>query len=107
MLITTLSDIEKSSKLTRGALLHHFPNKQALFAAALVRLCRLRIETFQAPIKSRKAGLRANIDIIHKEVREWFPLTVEFMNAMRTDYASLFPELSNAKSPLLVQYVIG
>ncbi len=125
---TTLSDIEKFSKLTRGALLHHFPNKQALFAAALVHLYRLRIERFQTLIKSRKTGLRSSIEIIHNEVKEWFPLTLEFMNAMRTDrvlrtlfeaemrnwvdpisnnYSSLLSELSSTKSPLLVQYVIG
>jgi len=125
---TTLQQIEKSARMTRGALLYHFPTKQALFAAALVHFYRLRIERLQSRVKLGKPDLRASLAILHEEVREGFPLTLEFMTAMRTEpglrkafeqemdswigpisksYESLIPQLEDAESPLLVQYTIG
>jgi AcrR family transcriptional regulator len=125
---TTLQRIEKSAGMTRGALLYHFPTKQALFAAALVHFYRLRIERLETLVKARKPDLRASLAIIHQEVQEGFPLTLEFMTAMRTEvalrkafdremerwinpisksYVSLLPQLQDVESPLLVQYVIG
>ena len=125
---TTLRQIEKAAGMTRGALLYHFPTKQALFAAALVHFYRLRIERLGALVKARKPDLRAGLAIMHEEVREWFPVTLEFMTAIRTDgalrkafdremnrwigpisesYISLIPQLADTESPLLVQYVIG
>lgn len=125
---TTLRQIEKSAGTTRGALLHHFPSKQALFAAALVHFYRLRIERLEALVKARKPNLRGGLAIIHREVQDWFSLTLEFMTAMRTDadlrkafdremnrwvnpisksYVSLLPQLQDAESPLIIQYVIG
>ena len=125
---TTLQHIEKAAGMTRGALLHHFPTKQALFGAALVHFYRLRIERLRASVKARKPDLRAGLAIMHEEVRDWFPVTLEFLTAMRTDtalrkafdremgrwidpisesYVSLLPELAGTESPLLLQYVIG
>jgi AcrR family transcriptional regulator len=125
---TTLQQIEKSAAMTRGALLYHFPTKQALFAAALVHFYRLRIERLRALVKARRPDLRAGLALMHEEVRDWFPVTLEFMTAMRTDgalrkafeqemnrwidpisesYVSLLPKLADTESPLLVQYVIG
>lgn len=125
---TTLQQIERLAKMTRGALLYHFPTKQALVAAALVYFYRRRVERLGSAVKSHKPDLRGGLHILHDEVREWFPLTLEFMNAMRTDialrnafdremdqwvrpisdnYVTLMPELSSAESPLMLQYVIG
>jgi AcrR family transcriptional regulator len=125
---TTLQQIEKVAGMTRGALLYHFPTKQALFAAALVHFYRLRIERLRTLVKARKPDLRASLVIMHDEVRDWFPVTLEFMTAIRTDgalrkafdlemdrwigpisesYVSLIPELADTESPLLLQYVIG
>lgn len=125
---TTLAEIEKRSHMTRGALLHHFPNKNAIIVAAFVHLYRERIKRYQALVRAKKAGLHTAVSIIRGEMEEWFPLTLEFMSAMRTDralhklfdaemskwtqsistsYESLMPELAAAQSPLLVQYVIG
>jgi AcrR family transcriptional regulator len=125
---TTLQQVEKAAGMTRGALLYHFPTKRALFAAALVHFYRLRVERLRALVKARKPDLRTGLAIIHEEVRDWFPVTLEFMTAMRTDgplrkafdkemdgwiapisesYVSLLPELADSESPLMVQYVIG
>jgi AcrR family transcriptional regulator len=125
---TTLQQIEKSAGMTRGALLHHFPTKQLLFAAALVHFYRLRIERLERLVKARKPDLRTGLAIIHKEVRAGFPLTLEFMTAMRTEaalrkafdremnrwispisesYVSLLPQLEGVHAPLTIQYVIG
>src|SRR5580658_11045230 len=125
---TTLRQIEKSAGMTRGALLYHFPTKQALFAAALVHFYRLRIERLETLVKARKPDLRASLAIIYQEVQEGFPLTLEFMTAMRTEvalrkafdremkrwinpisksYVSLLPQLQDVESPLMIQYVIG
>jgi AcrR family transcriptional regulator len=125
---TTLQQIEKSAGMTRGALLYHFPTKQALFAAALVHFYRLRIERLETLVKARKPDLRAGLAIIRQEVQDGFPLTLEFMTAMRTEvvlrkafdremnrwvgpisksYVSLLPQLQDIESPLSMQYVIG
>ena len=125
---TTLQHIKKVAGMTRGALLYHFPTKQALFAATLVHFYRLRIERLRALVQARKPNLRAGLAIVHEEVRDWFPVALEFMTAIRTDaalrkafdqemdrwigpisesYVSLMPELADTESPLLVQYVIG
>jgi AcrR family transcriptional regulator len=125
---TTLQHIEQVAGMTRGALLYHFPTKQALFAATLVHFYRLRIERLRALVQARKPNLRAGLAIVHEEVRDWFPVTLEFMTAIRTDaalrkafdqemdrwigpisesYVSLMPELADTESPLLLQYVIG
>jgi AcrR family transcriptional regulator len=125
---TTLQQIEKSAGMTRGAMLHHFPTKQALFAGALVHFYRLRIERLERLVSARKPDLHAGLAIIHKEVRDGFPLTLEFMTAMRTEtalrkafdremnrwinpisksYVSLLPQLQDIDSPLMIQYVIG
>ena len=125
---TTLQQIERLARMTRGALLYHFPTKQALVAAALVHFYRLRIDRLGALVEANKPNLREGLGILHDEVREWFPLTLEFMNAMRTDlvlrkafdaemeqwvnpisdnYVTLLPELGAAESPLMLQYVIG
>jgi AcrR family transcriptional regulator len=125
---TTLQQIEKAAGMTRGALLYHFPTKQALFAAALVHFYRLRIERLQTLVRVRKPDLRAGLSILHEEVLEGFPLTLEFMTAMRTEaalrkafdremdrwirpisqsYVSLLPQLEGIESPIMVQYLIG
>jgi AcrR family transcriptional regulator len=125
---TTLTQIERAAGMTRGALLYHFPTKQSLFAAALVHFYRLRIERLEALVKASKRDLRTGLAIVHREVQDGFPLTLEFMTAMRTEaalrkafdremerwispisesYVSLLPQLQDAESPLLIQYVIG
>jgi AcrR family transcriptional regulator len=124
----TLQQIETSAGMTRGALLYHFPTKQALFAAALVHFYRLRIDRLQDLVRARKPDLRTGLAIIHDEVRDGFPLTLEFMTAMRTEvalrkafdremnrwikpisksYVSLLPQLECVEAPLFIQYVIG
>jgi AcrR family transcriptional regulator len=125
---TTLQQVEKAAGMTRGALLYHFPSKQALFAAALVRFYRLRSERLRALVQARKPDVRGGLAIMLEEVREWFPVTLAFMTAVRTDgalrkafdqemarwigpisesYVSLLPGLADAESPLVLQYVIG
>ncbi|MBN8886483.1 MAG: TetR/AcrR family transcriptional regulator [Rudaea sp.] len=125
---TTLAEIEKRSRMTRGALLHHYPNKNAIIVAAFVHLYRERIKRFQTLVRTKKAGMHGAVSMIRGEMEEWFPMTLEFMSAMRTDrtlhklfdieigkwtqsisttYESLIPELDSTPSPLLVQYVIG
>lgn len=127
----TTNDVVKRAGVSRGALAHHFPSKTELVAAASVHLIRRRQEMLARQILDNDQGdlgFRERLDMIRQEYTRWFPATIEFMVAARTDEhlsrlfseemephaeeltdlsLSEFAEFSNHSSPHLIQYVLG
>ncbi|HEY0342526.1 MAG TPA: TetR/AcrR family transcriptional regulator [Steroidobacteraceae bacterium] len=128
---TSISTIVKLARVSRGALLHHFDTKAELVAASMVRLYQLRLAHFQqsvAGVAEPAMTLVARLRIMREHIERWFPVTLEFQVALRTDhdlqtafsraitrvmepmsqdYGQLFPEFSGSEEGLWVQYVVG
>jgi len=127
----SISEVLRFACMSRGALLHHFPSKDELFAAAMVHLYEQRLTRFRNELTSLPLGdgtLRERLWIVREEYERWFPVTIEFMTAIRTDealrsafdrrikatlnqmttdYSDLCPEFSNTPAALWIPYVIG
>lgn len=128
---TSISTIVKLLRLSRGAVLHHFDKKTELIAAAMVHLYQQRLSHFQqtvAEVPESGAALAERLRLMRQHVERWFPVTLEFHVALRTDpslqaafshaispvvesmsqdYGRLFPEFADAEDGIWVQYVIG
>jgi AcrR family transcriptional regulator len=127
----SIAEIASAACMSRGAVLHHFPTKADLIAAAMVGLYRQRLVRFGQAMADTPADQRSlsdRLEVIWDEVQAWFPVTLEFMLAMRTDtelraafdsrigeemgamqqgYATLVPELRDEAASVEIQYVIG
>jgi AcrR family transcriptional regulator len=97
---TSLSEITKKARLSSGALLHHFPTKKHLVAAAMVHLYQQRSREMRDQQAATQGGLRERLHRLRAQYDEWFPVTLEFMNAMRTD-----PELRQEFERQIVPWV--
>lgn len=128
---TSTNEVVRKAGVSRGALVHHFSSKSDLVAAAAVHLVRKRYATTQEDSRNLKGGklsIREKLQIRRHDYERWFPATIEFMVACRTDQAlsdsfaramqpyeesmgqsimDEWPELANLESPLLIQYVTG
>jgi AcrR family transcriptional regulator len=99
---TSTTEIVKIAGTTRGALVHHYPNKSILVAEALVYSIRKRLEEVKKQIQSsdpEKLSLESRLRIEWDNYQKWFPTTIEFMVAARTD-----PDLLKAFSDAMNQY---
>lgn len=128
---TSTNDVVKRAGVSRGALMHHFSSKSDLVAAAAVYLVRKRYaaadEQSQA-LTGKQQSIRDKLEVRRRDYERWFPATIEFMVACRTDEALSdsftkamnpyvegmgqtmledWPELAKHESPLLIQYVTG
>jgi len=94
---TTTEKIAKEAGVSRGAMLYHFPSRQALMNAAVGHLSKKRLET-EVPGVNGNEQLRlieANMDVCWKQLQS--PLFVVFHElqvASRTD-----PELRSVMAP--------
>jgi AcrR family transcriptional regulator len=128
---TSISTIVKLARVSRGALLHHFDTKTELVAAAMVHLYQQRLAHFQeavASVPDVAATLVSRLRIMRQHVERWFPVTLEFQVALRTDqalqaafsramtrviepmsqdYGRLFPEFADCEEGVWIQYVVG
>ena len=127
---TTTTDVVKRAGVSRGALAHHFPNKAELVAAASVHLIRRRYEFYCSRMSQGQENLNLNerLEAMYREYDRWFPATIEFMVAARTDdnlntlfseemepYTRELTELSmdefsefdNHESSLMIGYILG
>ncbi len=128
---TSTNDVVKRAGVSRGALVHHFASKSELVAAAAVYLVRKRYaaaEERSQRLPDEQQSIRDKLEVRRRDYERWFPATIEFMVACRTDEALSdsfaeamnpyvesmgqtmledWPELANHESPLLVQYVTG
>ncbi len=120
---TTIEKIVTEAGVSRGAILHHYPNKVLLVAAAIDHFYVQRMKRFKdrmeeaggaaIPLKDKLLIFRANFE-------EWMPIGLEHVVAMRTNpelaeayerlqadnprtedemYTPYFPELPGADSP--------
>ena len=128
---TSTNKVVRRAGVSRGALVHHFSSKSELVAAAAVHLIRKRYATTQEQalkIKGGESSIHDKLAVRRRDYERWFPATIEFMVACRTDKAlsesftramlpyeegmgqsimEEWPELKDHESPLMIQYVTG
>lgn len=128
---TSTNEVVRRAGVSRGALVHHFSSKSELVAAAAVHLVRRRYAATQMHprnLENDDLSIRDRLAIRRRDYERWFPATIEFMVACRTDKAlsesfaqamrpyeknmgqsilEEWPELANHESPLMIQYVTG
>ena len=92
---TTTLEVQKRSKLSRGALLHHFPTKAELLAATIVHLGEMRGRELKHHVGTLPRGtgrVDAVLDLLwHSFTGPLFYVAMELRAAARTD-----AELRNA-----------
>lgn len=91
---TSISEILKEVNVSRGALLHHFPSKTELVAAAMNNFYSnldTEVTTLLEQIKPEDDSLRKRLDIVNEVFGKNSSARIEFMVATRTD-----PELARA-----------
>jgi AcrR family transcriptional regulator len=127
---TSTNAVVKRARISRGGLVHHYSSKADLVAAAAVHLIRKRYAREEASVVGAGAHptIRERLERVRREYEDWFPATLEFMVACRTDRAladafssamapyaksltefkvAAWPEFSHRASPALIQYAIG
>ena len=128
---TSTNDVVRQAGVSRGALNHHFSSKSDLVAAAAVHLVRKRYASVEERSDSdpdKEQSIREKLEVRRRDYERWFPATIEFMVACRTDEVlsesfrkamepfvepmaqtmqEAWPELAGHDSPLLIQYVTG
>ena len=128
---TSTNDVVRQAGVSRGALNHHFSSKSDLVAAAAVHLVRKRYATTEMrsqELSGEHQSIREKLEDRRREYERWFPATIEFMVACRTDEVlsesfseamnpyvesmgqtmqEAWPELAHHESPLMIQYVTG
>lgn len=82
---TTVSQICKRANVSSGAMLHHFPNKNTLIAAAFIDR---QAQLIDATVERAQVGhgtVRDEVLDLRRQMEETFPLSYEFFSALRTD----------------------
>ena len=93
---TSISEIIKEAGVSRGALLHHYPNKIDLVAAAIdyfscERLKRFEEELLGNDMDRSDLTLSDRIRVLKEDFEQWFDVSLECAVALRTN-----PELQQA-----------
>lgn len=125
---TTVSEICKRAGVSSGALLHHFPSKNALIVTASIQR---QIELIDDTVRRAQIGQGTIRDEAHEMrqlMAQTFPLSYEFFWALRTDenlrrefqsqlhanegaftsrYTVQDSDLKRSGEPLIVRMVIG
>ena len=128
---TSTNDVVRQAGVSRGALNHHFSSKSDLVAAAAVHLVRKRYATTEVQsqeLSDEHQSIREKLEVRRRDYERWFPATIEFMVACRTDEVlsesfskamapyvesmgkvmqEAWPEFAHHDSPLMIQYVTG
>lgn len=87
---TSTNEVVRRAGVSRGALVHHFSSKSDLVAAAAVHLIRKRYATTQEQARELEGGepsIHDKLAVRRRDYERWFPATIEFMVACRTDKA--------------------
>jgi len=86
---TTTTEVQRRAGVSRGALLHHFPSKTGLIAAAVRYLAELRgrqIKELSAQLPEGSARIGAVIDLLWESFSgQLFCVAMELRSAARTD----------------------
>ncbi len=86
---TSTVDIAKRAKVSRGAMLHHYPSKRDLLIAAYSAHLRREIEQLRARAQDYASGAAALEDFIDylwsRFSQDPFAITVDFIVTARTD----------------------
>ena len=88
---TTTEKIAQRAGVSRGAMLHHFPSRQALIAAAVEHLNARRLEAYESEESevqgaARYTRIEAGIDKFWEQLNHWHHVVwVELQIAARTD----------------------
>ncbi len=128
---TSITAIIREAGVSRGALLHHYPNKVDLVAAAIDHFYQERLNRFQERLlgaDSEGLSLRERLEVMRHDFKAWFPIGFEIIIAIRTNadlrqayeglvedrlepmsqiYEQLFPEFATARSPRLLIAIVG
>ena len=120
---TSISSIIEEAGVSRGALLHHYPTKNELIAAAIMYFYRQRLERFKAQLlgaDTDKLSLEDRLRVLQKDFNAWYHTALEIEVVMRTnaqiaeleeclsardneqmarEYELLFPEFAATKNP--------
>lgn len=126
---TSLNDIARQAKVSRGAIAHHYASKLELTAAAMEYFFSARYDRLMAALADHsELSLDQRLDILKTEFEELFPVGFEIIVALRTDpdlqakydslvegrleemtlgYERMFPEFARAKSPRLLIGVVA
>lgn len=97
---TTTQEVAKRAGVTRGALLHHYPTREQLVAAAIAHLDLTRLQDFErrfATLDPRRDVAEEFVDLLWSLTRDRNGYAeLELLNAARTDstlHAALAPYL--------------
>ncbi|RQW62639.1 TetR/AcrR family transcriptional regulator [Vibrio viridaestus] len=100
---TSTVDVSKVAKVSRGALLHHYPTKETLMHAALERLLNDEIEKVRViclSFNQGDMGLEQLLSALWAHFAgDLFMISLEYLNAARTDRA-----IKEILTPLAAQY---
>ena len=120
---TSISSIIEEAGVSRGALLHHYPTKNELIAAAIVYFYRQRLERLKAQLlgaDTDKLSLEDRLRVLQRDFATWYDTALEIEVVMRTnaqvadsqesisaldneqmarEYEQLFPEFAATTSP--------
>ena len=88
---TTTAEVQRAAGVSRGALLHHFPTREALLAAAV----RALVERNEAAVGAAAASVGADVEPVERAIRVLrgavvqpaFAAELELWAAARTDAA--------------------
>ena len=117
----SLQDIADKADVSRGAITHHFPSKQALCAEAIEYFIRWRLHRLMQAFEEKTPRTTAErLDVLWLVFQDVFPVTFEIIAALRSDaelleltqrqvadplsaitedYQSLFPVFSGIRLP--------
>jgi len=82
---TTVSEICKRAGVSSGAMLHHFPNKNALIVAAFIDRQAQLIDATVERAQIGQATIRDEVIDLRRQMEKTFSLSYEFFSALRTD----------------------
>lgn len=82
---TTVSEICKRAGVSSGAMMHHFPNKNALIVAAFIDRQAQLIDATVERAQFGQATIRDEVFDLRRQMEKTFSLSYEFFSALRTD----------------------
>lgn len=121
---TSISSITQQAGVSRGALLHHYPTKNELIAAAILYFYRQRLSRFADKLLGADTdalSLEDRLRVLKEDFASWYDTALEIEVVMRTNkeiadleremtavdneemsrqYAKLFPEFADTEDAL-------